>query len=145
MLTAHAAKGMEFPNVYVCGCVDSVFPCRARNNDGSEVTNKQAQTHLQEERRVFYVAITRAEDNLTLTQTKYRRFGPEIAPCEASQFLTEAGDTIQHEDLTEGYHSDYGFRSMTQKPVRRRRKQRFRIPDGGADAVLRQKYNKNRR
>ena len=54
LLTMHSAKGLEFPCVFVIGCSDTVTPHYLAVNEGRE----------EEERRLFYVALTRAKDNL---------------------------------------------------------------------------------
>jgi len=75
LMTAHAAKGLEFPHVYICGLEEDLFPhCKHEGLDG-----------LEEERRLFYVAITRAMKSLTLTYSKVR-YDKEYSP---SSFLDE--------------------------------------------------------
>lgn len=79
LLTIHAAKGLEFPAVFIIGMNQGVFPSK-RSED------------LEEERRLFYVAITRAKDNLVVTRAKERIvWGEHTEPTEPSQFLMEAG------------------------------------------------------
>jgi DNA helicase-2/ATP-dependent DNA helicase PcrA len=80
LLTAHSAKGLEFPVVFLVGLEDGIFPHSRSVNDASE---------LEEERRLCYVAITRAEKILYLTHSMERRiYGDKIA-AEPSQFLNE--------------------------------------------------------
>lgn len=80
MMSIHAAKGLEFPIVFLAGLEDGIFPHSRSINDEAE---------LEEERRLAYVAITRAEKILYLTHAMRRRvFGEEIA-AEPSQFLNE--------------------------------------------------------
>lgn len=80
MMTIHAAKGLEFPNVFVVGLEENLFPSQLSLNSRQE---------LEEERRLFYVAITRAESKLTLTFATSRfRFG-NITFAEPSRFITE--------------------------------------------------------
>jgi DNA helicase-2/ATP-dependent DNA helicase PcrA len=92
LMTMHAAKGLEFPLVFIVGMEDGVFPHSRSINDPQE---------LEEERRLCYVAITRAEQHLYLTHAMRRRvYGDEIA-AEPSQFLNEMPlDLI--EDLSRG-------------------------------------------
>lgn len=80
MMTVHSAKGLEFPTVFLVGLEDGIFPHSRSINDPKE---------LEEERRLAYVAITRAEKNLYITHAMRRRtYGEEIA-AEPSQFLNE--------------------------------------------------------
>jgi DNA helicase-2/ATP-dependent DNA helicase PcrA len=80
MMTVHAAKGLEFPVVFLVGLEDGIFPHSRSVNDPKE---------LEEERRLAYVAITRAERILYVTHAMRRRvYGEEMA-AEPSQFLNE--------------------------------------------------------
>ncbi|HEX6126050.1 MAG TPA: UvrD-helicase domain-containing protein [Pyrinomonadaceae bacterium] len=80
LMTVHSAKGLEFPIVFLVGLEDGVFPHSRSLNDEKE---------MEEERRLAYVAITRAEKILYVTHSMRRRvYGEEIA-AEPSQFLNE--------------------------------------------------------
>jgi len=80
LMTIHSAKGLEFKNVFVVGMEEDLFPSQMMIGSRSE---------LEEERRLFYVAITRAEKKLTLSYASSRyRFG-RIKDCEPSRFLDE--------------------------------------------------------
>jgi len=80
LMTIHLAKGLEFPYVYIVGLEENLFPSALSMNTRSE---------LEEERRLFYVALTRAERQayLTYAQTRYR-WG-KLVDCEPSRFLEE--------------------------------------------------------
>lgn len=80
LMTIHAAKGLEFPYVYIVGLEENLFPSQLSLNSRSD---------LEEERRLFYVAVTRAEKKATLSYalTRYR-FG-NILYCEPSRFIDE--------------------------------------------------------
>ncbi len=80
LMTIHLAKGLEFPFVYIVGLEDNLFPSALSMNTRSE---------LEEERRLFYVALTRAERQayLSYAQTRYR-WG-KLVDCEPSRFLEE--------------------------------------------------------
>jgi DNA helicase-2/ATP-dependent DNA helicase PcrA len=92
MMTVHAAKGLEFPIVFLVGLEDGVFPHARSINDAKE---------LEEERRLAYVAITRAEKILYVTHALRRRvYGEEMA-AEPSQFLNEMPLEMIH-DLSRG-------------------------------------------
>lgn len=80
MMTIHAAKGLEFPVVFVGGVEESIFP------SGMSINTRE---ELEEERRLFYVAVTRAKDKLWLTFANSRyRFG-NLVQNEPSRFLEE--------------------------------------------------------
>ena len=80
LMTIHLAKGLEFPYVYIVGLEENLFPSAMSMNTRSEI---------EEERRLFYVALTRAEQQayLTYAQTRYR-WG-KLIDCEPSRFLEE--------------------------------------------------------
>lgn len=80
MMTIHASKGLEFPYVYIVGLEENLFPSQMALN---------SRTELEEERRLFYVAITRAEKRATCSYATTRyRFG-NILYCEPSRFIDE--------------------------------------------------------
>ncbi len=84
MMTVHAAKGLEFPVVFVTGLEDGVFPS-LRNGEDLEA--------IEEERRLAYVAITRARERLFLTNARERRlFGQDARPFRESRFLADIPD-----------------------------------------------------
>jgi DNA helicase-2/ATP-dependent DNA helicase PcrA len=92
LMTVHSAKGLEFPLVFIVGMEDGLFPHARSASDRSE---------LEEERRLCYVAMTRAEKFLYVTHAMKRRvYGEEIA-SEPSQFLNEMPLELM-EDLTRG-------------------------------------------
>ncbi len=79
MMTVHSAKGLEFPTVYVAGMEKGLFP--SYNADSEEA--------MEEERRLCYVAMTRAKDQLILCNAKRRMRGGMPSDTEPSQFLDE--------------------------------------------------------
>jgi DNA helicase-2/ATP-dependent DNA helicase PcrA len=84
LMTVHAAKGLEFPIVFVTGLEDGVFP---------SLRNGEDEDALAEERRLAYVAITRAEERLFLTNARHRRlFGQDARPFVESRFLADIPD-----------------------------------------------------
>jgi DNA helicase-2/ATP-dependent DNA helicase PcrA len=92
LMTIHSAKGLEFPVVFLAGLEDGIFPHSRSLNDPKE---------LEEERRLAYVAITRAEEVLYLTHSMRRRAYGEYLASEPSQFLNELPlDLI--DDLSQG-------------------------------------------
>ncbi len=83
MMTIHAAKGLEFPVVFICGLEEGLFPSlRERDDD-------DANDSIEEERRLAYVAMTRAEDRLILTNARVRRHWGESRMNPPSRFLDE--------------------------------------------------------
>jgi len=83
LMTIHSAKGLEFPYVYVVGLEENLFPSQLSINSRAD---------LEEERRLFYVAVTRAEKQATLSFATMRyRFG-NVTYCEPSRFIDEIDD-----------------------------------------------------
>ncbi len=80
MMTVHSAKGLEFPTVYVVGMEEGVFPGSSAQYDHEE---------LEEERRLCYVAMTRAKEKLTLTNCRQRMLYGRTSANKASRFLEE--------------------------------------------------------
>ena len=88
LMTIHSSKGLEFPVVYICGLEEGVLP---HNN------SLDSEPAIEEERRLLYVAMTRARESLTLTNIRRNRFRPDL-PAESSRFLAELP--------TEGVHME---------------------------------------
>ncbi|MBO0858498.1 MAG: UvrD-helicase domain-containing protein [Chloracidobacterium sp.] len=80
LMTMHAAKGLEFPAVFIAGLEEGLFPHSRAN---------ESQNDLEEERRLCYVAVTRAEKYLYLTHAMNRRLYGAETPSEPSRFLME--------------------------------------------------------
>ena len=80
LMTIHLAKGLEFPYVYIVGMEEDLFPSAMSMNTRSE---------LEEERRLFYVALTRAEKQAYLTYTQNRYRWGKLIDAEPSRFLQE--------------------------------------------------------
>jgi DNA helicase-2/ATP-dependent DNA helicase PcrA len=78
MMTLHNAKGLEFPHVFISGVEEGLFPLGRSHDDPRQ---------LEEERRLFYVGITRAEQMLTITHARSRRRNGEMMPSVPSSFL----------------------------------------------------------
>jgi DNA helicase-2/ATP-dependent DNA helicase PcrA len=91
LMTIHQAKGLEFKMVYVTGLEENLFPSQLAINSREE---------LEEERRLFYVAITRAEKKLTLSYAMSRYRWGTLTGCEPSRFLEEINpqllESVQH-------------------------------------------------
>jgi superfamily I DNA/RNA helicase len=89
LITMHSCKGLEFPHVYIVGLEEGLLPHK----------RSQAEKTLDEERRLFYVAVTRAMKTLTISHCAARKkYGQEI-PCHPSQFLAELPpELVEHAD-----------------------------------------------
>ncbi len=92
--TIHAAKGLEFPHVYVAGCEEGLLPHHGgmmAEDDGSAEPAAAAAlcAHVEEERRLMYVAVTRAQRSLTLSWCNTRRRGKEKFGRDPSRFIAE--------------------------------------------------------
>lgn len=82
--TLHAAKGLEYPHVFIVGVEEGRLPhTRADEEEGA--------AGVEEERRLMYVGITRAQRSLHLSGCKKRKRGREFQPCEPSRFIAEMG------------------------------------------------------
>jgi DNA helicase-2/ATP-dependent DNA helicase PcrA len=90
LMTVHAAKGLEFPYVFIVGLEQNLFPSMMAGD---------SQENLEEERRLFYVAITRAKKRLFLSHTSNRFKWGQYIDCEPSRFLYEINE--EHTTRTE--------------------------------------------
>lgn len=79
LMTLHASKGLEFPYVYLVGMEEELLPHRVSIDDNQ----------IEEERRLAYVGITRAQKGLCLTLARQRRRAGELQDCQPSRFLEE--------------------------------------------------------
>lgn len=91
LMTVHAAKGLEFPFVYVVGLEENLFPSQM---------SMQSRAELEEERRLFYVALTRAEQKVALSYAEQRFRWGQLVYGEPSRFIDELDST----------HLDYQIR-----------------------------------
>ncbi len=89
LITMHSCKGLEFPHVYVVGLEDGLLPHTRSKVEGT----------LDEERRLFYVAITRAMQTLTISHCGGRKKYGQVMPCHPSPFLKELPpELVEHAD-----------------------------------------------
>ena len=102
LMTLHASKGLEFPIVFLAGCDEGIFPSARCSNSLSE---------LEEERRLMYVGVTRAENKLYLTTAKRRQMWGEYKYYTPSRFLEEIPSTLV--DNVESAFSDYSDHRST--------------------------------
>lgn len=104
MMTVHAAKGLEFKNVFVVGLEENLFPSQMAKD------NPRA---IEEERRLFYVAITRAEENCILTYSKSRFRNGKSDVCAPSRFLADID--AEYLELPSGQSSDDSFATQRER------------------------------
>ncbi len=98
MSTLHASKGLEFGHVFMVGVEEGILP---HKGDPDAPPDAYAQ-RIEEERRLMYVGITRAQRSLTITWCKKRKRARDSVPCEVSRFIKEMrldeGDAVPEED-----------------------------------------------
>ena len=95
--TLHAAKGLEWPHVMLVGVTEGMLPFKLREQaDGADATpastasaHEAGEVHLQEERRLMYVGITRAQRSLAVSWTRRRKKGREMVAALPSRFIAE--------------------------------------------------------
>ncbi len=93
LMTMHSAKGLEFKHVYITGMEDTLFPSPMSSGSAKE---------LEEERRLFYVAVTRAEKQATLSYALNRYKWGNLERCSPSRFLKEIDQQFLHYPQTGG-------------------------------------------
>jgi len=106
LMTIHLAKGLEFSYVYIVGMEEDLFPSAMSMNTRSE---------LEEERRLFYVALTRAEEQAYLTYTQNRYRWGKLIDAEPSRFLEEIDEKFV-ENLTP-INDGYRYKSMVDNNI----------------------------
>lgn len=107
MMTLHAAKGLEFPTVFIAGMDEGIFPSQRTLQVPSEV---------EEERRLMYVGITRAEEKLYLVSAKRRQTWGEYRYYNPSRFIEEIpANLIDSFEAESGYETSSTFRSAVSK------------------------------
>ncbi len=94
LMTLHSAKGLEFKQVYICGVEEGLFPHRLSAEDP---------VRLEEERRLCYVGMTRAMENLTLSYAEKRRIYGEDSYPTPSRFLKEIPQDCLHQVRVTGF------------------------------------------
>ena len=100
--TLHASKGLEWPHVMLVGVTEGMLPFKLRDSgegaaglggseQAHEAANEATLTHMQEERRLMYVGITRAQRSLAVSWTRKRKKGREMVAAVPSRFIAEMG------------------------------------------------------
>jgi len=90
LMTIHLAKGLEFNHVYIVGLEEDLFP---------SAMSSTTRADLEEERRLFYVALTRAKKKVTITYAKTRYRWGKLNDCEPSRFIKEIDKTYTNYNL----------------------------------------------
>lgn len=111
LMTIHMAKGLEFPYVFIVGMEENLFPSARSVNTREE---------LEEERRLFYVALTRAEKQAYLTHAENRFIWRQLMESEPSRFIHEISDTYL--EYLNPPQNDYTYRPIIDTHI-------FRTPD----------------
>ena len=116
LMTIHLAKGLEFSNVYIVGLEEDLFPSALSSTTRSD---------LEEERRLFYVALTRAKKKIILSHSKTRYRWGKLNDCEPSRFISEI-DTqfIKHNNLL---NTKIKFKKSSESRIRFKKPER-KIP-----------------
>ncbi len=86
--TLHASKGLEWPHVMLVGVTEGMLPFKVGDDEGDELDIAQ---RLQEERRLMYVGITRAQRSLAVSWTRRRKKGRDMVAVQPSRFIAEMG------------------------------------------------------
>ena len=87
--TLHASKGLEWPHVMLVGVNEGLLPFKMDEESNTDATAESLALRLQEERRLMYVGITRAQRTLAVSWLKRRKKGRESVPGQASRFIAE--------------------------------------------------------
>jgi DNA helicase-2/ATP-dependent DNA helicase PcrA len=103
LMTIHSAKGLEFKNVFIVGLEENLFPSQMSVNSRSD---------LEEERRLFYVAVTRAEKKLNITYATSRYRWGTLTSCEPSRFINEINPSYLELDIPKPAKSSLGSNSF---------------------------------
>ena len=113
LMTIHSAKGLEFKNVFIVGVEENLFP--------SNQTGQSTLDDLEEERRLFYVALTRAEQNAYLTYARQRYKWGKLEFCDKSRFIDEIDPQflilpVEKESAFFGGMQDSAFQTPRPRP-----------------------------
>lgn len=106
LMTLHSAKGLEFPIVFLAGLEEGIFPHQRTFTSNSE---------MEEERRLMYVGVTRAEETLYLSSAKRRQVWGEYKYFNPSRFLEEIPPQLIESSYSENTYSQSTFKSATDK------------------------------
>ena len=108
LMTIHSAKGLEFKNVFLAGLEEDLFPSKFTVSNISE---------LEEERRLFYVAITRAEKNLCISYAKTRYRWGQLSDCMPSRFIRDINPNFIDQEISLADKRKTNRFNLKQKPI----------------------------
>ncbi|MEY3490092.1 MAG: hypothetical protein RL655_1660 [Pseudomonadota bacterium] len=119
--TLHAAKGLEWPHVMLIGVAEGLLPFRLEE-EGSDSANESILARLQEERRLMYVGITRAQRTLAVSWSRKRKKGREMISAQPSRFIGEMAlnPATAKEDPREklkALRAEFAHRAATDTPT----------------------------
>jgi DNA helicase-2/ATP-dependent DNA helicase PcrA len=116
LMTLHAAKGLEFPAVFIVGCEQGLLPHKR---------SRESPEQLEEERRLLFVGITRAQRSLHLTHVGYRAQRGGLHPAIPSEFLMELpGGVMDVRDLSDPLYDAYATDTFADRSSKPRREMR---------------------
>jgi DNA helicase-2/ATP-dependent DNA helicase PcrA len=132
-MTVHSAKGLEFDNVFVTGLEDGIFP---------SVRSFDSEADLEEERRLAYVAITRAKKNLYFTSAGSRLIYGQTQHNITSRFIKEAGTELieKHDNTSASKSEDEGVTAIHSASLQQQLA-RNRMLSGSGDKAQATTYN----
>ncbi len=122
LMTIHSSKGLEFKNVYLVGLEENLFPSQMSKNSRSD---------LEEERRLFYVGITRAEQNLMSSHASTRYRWGNLTDCTISRFIDDIDPDFIEYTNDQQPAFNWGFKQQPEefKPAFTRQKFQTNIPE----------------
>jgi DNA helicase-2/ATP-dependent DNA helicase PcrA len=127
LMTLHSAKGLEFPNVYLAGMEDGLFPSYM------SITSDDATSEIEEERRLAYVGITRAKEHLTITSARMRMVRGETQFNKVSRFVKEIPRELMAGEVYEPKHRDDDLERNSQSTYRKAKEAFKKTPTYGTE------------
>lgn len=127
LMTLHSAKGLEFPNVYLVGMEDGLFPSYM------SITSDDATSEIEEERRLAYVGITRAKEHLTITSARMRMVRGETQFNKVSRFVKEIPRELMAGEVYEPKRRDDDLERNSQSTYRKAKEAFKKTPTYGTE------------
>ena len=127
LMTLHSAKGLEFPNVYLAGMEDGLFPSYM------SITSDDATSEIEEERRLAYVGITRAKEHLTITSARMRMVRGETQFNKVSRFVKEIPRELMSGEVYEPKRRDDDIERNSQSTYRKAKEAFKKTPVYGTE------------
>ena len=127
LMTLHSAKGLEFPNVYLAGMEDGLFPSYM------SITSDDATSEIEEERRLAYVGITRAKEHLTITSARMRMVRGETQFNKVSRFVKEIPRELMSGEVYEPKRRDDDLERNSQSTYRKAKEAFKKTPTYGTE------------